>query len=122
MEHHEAIMLLERLRDEIYTFQRVPLDASDVRRWYDNVLETLSQIYGQESSMRREFEQIRFAFPPETFQRGAELLEADLQEHGINLPEPLSIPLGDYYRKPLIEAAEFLSSLISVLRRHDPLT
>jgi hypothetical protein len=116
MEPHEAIIHLKRLLDEIDTFQRVLLDAGTVRHWYGNVLETLSQIYGQDSNMRREFEQIRFGFPPETFQRGAELLEADLQKHGINLPEPLSIPLGDYYQRPLREAKEFLSSCIVNLK------
>lgn len=116
MNPHDAIVRLERLRDEAYTFQREPLIGSDLRHWYDNVLETLGQIYGPESSTRRDFEQIRFGFPPETFQRGAELLHADLERHGIDLPEPLSIPLGDYYRRPLIEAAEFLSSHIIKLK------
>lgn len=116
MTPHDAIICLERLRDEAYTLQREPLVGSDVRHWYDNVLETLSQIYGQDSSTRQEFEQIRFGFPPETFQRGAELLQADLQQHGIDLSEPLSIPLGDYYRRALREAEEFLSSCIVKLK------
>src|SRR6266487_2918643 len=110
MAPHDAIPRLERLRDQAMALQRKQLISSDLRHWYDDVLETLSQIYGQDSSTKRSFEQIRFGFPPETFQRGAELLQADLQQHGIDLPEPLSIPLGDYYRRALREAEEFLSS------------
>jgi hypothetical protein len=87
-----------------------------LRRWHNDVLEALSQIYGQESPEKREFEQISFGFPPETLQRGAEKLRADIQQHGIYLPESFSIPQTDYYQKSLTTAAEFLFGLIITLR------
>jgi hypothetical protein len=119
MTSHEAMVRLEHLRDEAQGLQREPLLESDLRAWYDSMLEALSQIYGQESTTRREFEQIYFGFPPETFQKAAEWLRADLQRRGMDIPDPFHIPLADYYRQALIESAEFLSSLVIKLKMNN---
>jgi hypothetical protein len=115
MDSYDAMAHLVRVRDEASILQQGPLHVSDFRHWYDEVLELLSQFYGPDSSIKRAFEQIRFGFPPEAFQNGAELLRADLQQHGVDLPESFSIPLEGYYQKALTEAGAFLSSLISEL-------
>ena len=116
MENHEAITRLKHLRDEVCALQAESRVVSDLRHWYNSVLDALIQIYGEESPAKRDFEQIPFGFPPETLQSGAEKLRANLQQHGIDVPESLTIPQDNYYQKPLREAVELLSSLISALR------
>jgi hypothetical protein len=117
MELHDIITRLERLQHEALALQARPLHGDEVRRWYDDGLETLDQIDGQKSQAKREFENIRFNFSPEMFQRAAELLRVDLLQYNVNVPEFIDIPVAaGYYRKPLGEAAIFLSSVISQLR------
>jgi len=116
MEPHEAITCLERLRGEAYTLQGESRGASDLCRWHNDVFEALTQIYGQESPEKCEFEQISFGMPPEMLERGPEKLRVDLQQHGINLPESFIIPQTDHNQKFLTTAAEFLFGLIITLR------
>jgi len=99
MEPHEAIMHLERLRDEAYVLRSKPRLGNDFRQWHGAVIETVREISGQDSRERRDFEQISL-----------------LQQHGIDLPESFTIPQDDYYQKRLREAAEFLFLLISPFR------
>jgi len=66
---------------------------------------------------KADFERLPFEFPPAWKQQGAARLRQELRvQHGIDVPESLSIPLKDCHQKRLAEARELFTSPIIALR------
>lgn len=112
-----AVVLLEGLRAQIPALQSEPPLGESFYRWHREVLDALEKIYGPNSTEEREFQQIRFELDPEMLRRSEEELRASIENRlGITAPEAFEIPLDDYYRRRLIQADEFLFSLVVILR------
>ncbi len=112
-----AIALLEHLRAQIPSLQSEPPLGENFYRWHRDVLDALEKVYGPDSAEKREFEQIRFELAPEMLRRSKERLRVFIRERlRVIAPEVFEMPLDYYCQQRLAQAAEFLLSLVVVLR------
>jgi hypothetical protein len=107
----------EHLRDQALALQTQPRLSPTFQQWHRDVLDTLEQAFGLDSSERRECQRMRFVLDPDVQHRGQERLRAELWERfNTRIPETFEMPQDCYYQQRLTEAAEFITSIILKLR------
>ncbi len=101
------LQVLGRLRDRIDQLQNEPPLGPEYQIWRAEVLRSVDEIYGPDSSERSEFGQIRFKLSPPLKEKAQDAIAA------LGVP---SLDTGNYYKERLHEAKEFLLGLILSLR------